>query len=147
MPVPVGEDLGMVFARRDGKWERGGSWIADCVTRYCGSALLVTRGDVFDCGNCGRRYPIAWPTEAAQAEIEAILALRPDPRTRNWNPGETPVDLLMENLVHGVPVVSHPELGASASRLVLDLSGDTPRVRILDSALVIDSNPQLAIGA
>jgi len=37
-----------------------------------------------------------------RATIEAILLLRPNPANRNWLPGETLADLVLENVVHGI---------------------------------------------
>jgi hypothetical protein len=34
--------------------------------------------------------------------VERLLMMRPDPSTRNWFPGETLGDLMMENGAHGI---------------------------------------------
>jgi hypothetical protein len=34
--------------------------------------------------------------------VERLLAMRPNPKNRNWRPGETLIDLMTENAVHGV---------------------------------------------
>jgi hypothetical protein len=121
-----------------------GRWIARCPARGCYSARQLNPGEGFICDDCGHIADVVWPPDTAL--IEHLLILRPDVTTRNWLPGETTDDLWLENIRHGVPLVAHPELGASASRLVLDTSGGVVRMRLLDEPLVIDSAP-LPIGA
>ena len=48
----------------------------------------------------GRWRVIRLPSE--RVELEALLALRPDPETRNWWPGETTADLAEQNAREGV---------------------------------------------
>lgn len=54
----------------------------------------------FHCMRCGLTCPADWPDNIA--DIERVLAQRPFSETRNWLPGETVDDLLMENAVHGL---------------------------------------------
>lgn len=77
-----------------------GRWIVDCTT--CTSALALPPGtEAMQCWDCGAIVPlIVWPPDVAS--IEAVLAYRPDPNTRNWEPGETVTDLIAENAVHGI---------------------------------------------
>lgn len=91
-----------------------GRWVADCPA--CGGAERIwpdglrTHPEVphpfgiFDstlhCGYTGATYDVAFPSEAA--EIMAVLARRPNELNRNWEPGETVMDLRLENLNHGV---------------------------------------------
>lgn len=46
------------------------------------------------------RCPVDWPPNIA--DIEALVLCRPVVSTRNWVPGEDLVDLLEENILHGV---------------------------------------------
>jgi hypothetical protein len=121
-----------------------GRWIVRCPARGCYSARQLNPGEGFRCDDCGHLADVIWPADTAL--IEHLLILRPDVTTRNWVSGETTDDLWLENIRHGVPLVAHPELGASASRLVLDTAGGQVRLRLLDEPLVIDSHP-VAIGA
>lgn len=122
-----------------------GRWIVRCPARGCYSARQLNPGENFRCDDCGHGADVVWPPDTAL--IEHLLILRPDVTTRNWLPGETANDLWLENLRHEVPLVRSPELGASASRLVLDASPDGQvRMRLLDEPLVLDSHPA-AIGA
>lgn len=121
-----------------------GRWVARCPARGCYSAKQLNPGEGFICDDCRHITDVVWPPDTDI--IEHLLVLRPDVTTRNWLPGESVDILWMENLRHGVPLVMHPELDASASRLYLDTAGGEVRLRLLDEPLVIDSNPA-AIGA
>lgn len=122
-----------------------GRWVARCPRLGCYSAKQLNPGQGFICDDCGHITDVVWPADTDI--IEHLLMLRPDVTTRNWTASETVDDLWLENLRHGVPLVKHPELGASASRLYLDTAGGQVRLRLLDEPLVIDSNPSAAIGA
>ena len=125
-----------------------GHWVVECGTKFCRDALRMEYGTGFLCPTCGIAQDVIWPSPADVQRIVALLAARPDPMTRNWLPGETVQHLLVENLAHGIDHASYPELGAAASRIVLDASGDgPPALRILDEPAVIDANPALEIGA
>lgn len=80
-------------------WSR---WIADCSSRHCTSALALAPGTpimrCFDCGWVTER--IVWPDHTDA--IETLLAMRPDEKTRNWEPGETLEQLANENVQHGI---------------------------------------------
>lgn len=100
-----------------------GRWVADCPSEGCHGAMLLLgdRRAGFLCGSCfnaevGHRYrPVQWPEE--RPDIEAVLAERPVPGTRNWTPaarpgwsrgrGETVADLVAENEAHGLHVPEH----------------------------------------
>lgn len=77
-----------------------GRWIVDC--RSCPSALQLPPGaDVAECWDCEAPIgPLVWPPDPGA--IEAALSFRPDPNTRNWEPGETVIDLIAENVAHGL---------------------------------------------
>jgi hypothetical protein len=127
-----------------------GRWVVECPqTRpfVCRDALQMHPGDpLFVCPTCDTRADIVWPQDVAM--IEELLMARPDPATRNWEPGETTTWLLTENLAHGVEHAVSPELGAASSRLVLDASGAGPvSIRMLDEMLTIDAAVRPEIGA
>jgi hypothetical protein len=87
---------GVVYA--EANW---GRWVGRCNGRYCFSAMQLTRFQpVFRCADCGTGADVVWPPFVEDAE--RLLMMRPDPRTRNWLPGEDLHDLLAENMVHGV---------------------------------------------
>lgn len=78
-----------------------GQWITDCRRRYCASAEPLTAGQTqMTCSNCGQVTAVTWPDDILA--IEALLAARPVPQTRNWFPGETLAGLAAENREHGV---------------------------------------------
>jgi hypothetical protein len=87
-----------------GDWVRAnwGRWIVDCTSRWCAGAMQVYPGQVLvTCGDCGTTAgPLIWPADPDG--VETILLMRPDEKTRNWLPGETLQDLLVENACHGI---------------------------------------------
>lgn len=122
-----------------------GGWVANCTTKFCTDARLVYPGQPFECSVCGLIADVAWPE--GQREIEALLMLRPDPKTRNWAPPETPVDLAFENMAHGIDGSVNALDGSASGRIVLDVSGDGgPRVVLLDEPRTIDAatRPEIA---
>ena len=80
-----------------------GRWVAECATKYCTEAHLVEPGDRFVCANCDRSYDVVFPD--AKHLIDAALERRVVPETRNWVPGETVQDLIVENEQHEGSVV------------------------------------------
>ena len=79
-----------------------GRWVADCPADQCSEAHRVTPGDGFLCVNCGLTSKLGWPLNMEQ--IDRVLSTRSVPETRNWLPGETIDDLVVENLEHKVGV-------------------------------------------
>ena len=91
-----------------------GVWIARCDCGADRSTLpapgcIVWLDDPWGwcvrCGNAssgGRWRAIVVPAEHERAAIEAALARRPDPATRNWWPGETVAELWRQNAEHGI---------------------------------------------
>ncbi len=94
-----------------------GRWVVECDAADCRGAIDVSQhlsaaGIVCDCQDrtacyhqtdpCGHIIRIDWP--GFRTELWRILAVRPDPITRNWLPGETVEDLKAENLLHGMRV-------------------------------------------
>lgn len=74
-----------------------------------------TEGVTCNCGvavpaGCGLVCGAAWPENIAA--IEKLLALRPAAQTRNWNPGEDLVDLMLDNAAHGVGMVGSDQIEA-----------------------------------
>lgn len=81
-----------------------GRWIARCPAGLCTNAMQLHRWQQhFACagaGGCGWTTDVLWPADPEA--VEALLALRPAARTRNWLPGETLQQLLLENAQHDV---------------------------------------------
>lgn len=80
-----------------------GRWIVHCP--FCTGAQHASKSDrKFLCVTCWHRGTAAadrwllvlWPTDAMLEAVERELLRRPDPRTRNWRPGETPTQLSLE---------------------------------------------------
>lgn len=120
-----------------------GRWVAQCPRLQpfvCRDALQVwwPESKVFDCPTCGLIAELGWPAE--RAKIEELLMARPDPATRNWEPGESLTLLLTENLAHGIDHSSAPEVGAAMSRLMFD--SESLELRLLDEPLIIDAAPR-----
>jgi hypothetical protein len=89
-----------------------GHWIASC---ECGSEGEPSPGCVVwldwpigwcvRCGNAGaggRWRPVVVPDSPTALAIAAVLDLRPDPATQNWEPGESVAELVAENAAHGL---------------------------------------------
>jgi hypothetical protein len=76
---------------------------------------------------CGNSYAAQWPATSLRAGVEQLLALRPDPAKRNWEPGETLEQLLWENAAHGIP----------APDLILDPGRDGVTFAIIDDAVTV----------
>ncbi len=97
--VPTRTTSGAVLAR-----VVRSDWAAPC--SFCRNVQVIQRGEPFFCvdcamqGNHGLAMEVTWPSD--QKAIEAILAMRPDPNTRNWTPGETVRSLIAENKTRGV---------------------------------------------
>lgn len=91
-----------------------GLWVAQCPVPGCMNAEKFGRcqdgtvggltGQAFRCrveyGGCGITCPADWPANIA--DIETLVLARPFAVNRNWLPGEDLVDLLGENITHGV---------------------------------------------
>jgi hypothetical protein len=79
-------------------------WIVRCPRDWCDNALAVERWQQrFECfgpDSCAWTSPIVWPADPEG--IEALLAMRPARKNRNWLPGETLQELLAENAAHDV---------------------------------------------
>jgi len=101
-------------------WSR---WIARCPAPYCRGAAALDYGQTTAvCLEpwCGAVADVVWP--ANLPDIEYLVALRPDPTTRNWEPGETIHDLLADNMLHGIvppgPLDGGPLLALLGDRIV-----------------------------
>jgi hypothetical protein len=74
-----------------------GMWVVDCPR--CPSALQVPlRAPEAMCWDCGAEYTIRWPHDPVA--VETLLNARPNPLNRNWSPGETLEQLMIENAAH-----------------------------------------------
>jgi hypothetical protein len=97
-----------------------GYWVAKCPRPWCINVEWFGPGpntgrvgglgrEGFTCLRCELRCASDWPDFAD--EIWRLLERRPQIETRNWEPSETPADLLAENATHGLLDVG--ELGRS----------------------------------
>jgi hypothetical protein len=108
-----------------------GMWVADCPAGCGGVEQLyeakhrggprVVRRTLFHCSYCHHATSdIDWPSD--EADIMAVLQLRPIPHNRNWYPADHPTavrfglehgqsvqDLRDENEAHGVPATPSEE--------------------------------------
>jgi hypothetical protein len=80
-------------------------WLWDCPV--CNGSELCSdldpRAVCRLCGNAGDGWwQIVWPDDTTRERVEVLLERRPDPRTRNWTPGELVEQLQAENLQHGI---------------------------------------------
>lgn len=81
-----------------------GRWLWRC---ECGAANHVWMGGgnvCLECNNAethGRPRIIVMPNPGQREQIEKLLLMRKDRRSRNWKPGETLMDLRLENIRHG----------------------------------------------
>jgi hypothetical protein len=121
-----------------------GAWVAECPRPEClnvekrGRCDDGTTGgldaDRFHCrepyGGCGLTCGVEWPYRIA--EIEALVLARPFRDTRNWRPGEDLLDLLGENLQHGI--VPTGALESGPSRTLLAIVDDEVQQGALESA-------------
>lgn len=110
----------IIETRRLRAWARvnWGRWVVDCPV--CPDALMMGPGTrLFQCWECGAEADVVWPVNTAG--IDRMLALRPMPNTRNWQPGETLHDLAVENLLHGIgPALPGEELLIVGDRIITD---------------------------
>jgi hypothetical protein len=94
-----------------------GRWISRCVTSWCTDAWGPDLGEQFwQCPSCGLVNEVAWPADPIA--VEALLLMRPDPKTRNWEPHETLEDLVMENGAHGILPPGLLEVGGDVALII-----------------------------
>ena len=92
-----------------------GRWLVDCP--HCSSALTIDSEwgwydplnkkiqprSYFRCWDCGLTAEVEWPPDELVFSAERLLMMRPDPKTRNFDPKlETLNDLMWENGAHGI---------------------------------------------
>lgn len=122
-------------ARAYANW---GRWVADCPHPYCDSALGVALGEaVFRCRECDTAADLVWPANVW--DIATVLAMRPHPKTRNWVPGETLEDLVLENLAHGVVPPAWLTLGGGPRLVLTNDRITTGRLPAVPRALAIEA--------
>jgi len=86
----------------------GSCWIALCPSGDGGAEFVNFEDPRFFCCNCrnrqwgGKPLRMVLPDPAVRLQVETVLLKRPDPATRNWEPGESVEDLKVENLSNGV---------------------------------------------
>jgi hypothetical protein len=79
-------------------WSR---WISDCANPACRNGWRVDMSVVlWMCRDCWTVTRPIWPADPGA--IAWLLSQRPEAKTRNWEPGESLTDLLMENAAHGI---------------------------------------------
>lgn len=106
--IKYASDIPIIEA--EANWSR---WIARCPA--CPSALQLVPGTLaFACWDCGARAEVRWPDADMIAGVERLLSMRPNVTTRNWLPGETLIDLMMENGKGGIFDDLPPELGTGS---------------------------------
>lgn len=132
-------------------------WLVDCA--WCPSALTMgppvpdAMGRIrpglewgqaeMICWDCGRlTAPIAWPADPGA--VMALLGLRPQVITRNWDPGETLDDLLAENAAHDI-LPPMDALPGSKPAVMLTVDGFVVGGALLD--LLPDADARRALGA
>jgi hypothetical protein len=114
-------------------------WIADCL--WCDGALILRPGTPnFDCPTCDSAWEVIWPSEETCVGIVRLLMMRPDPKNRNWLPGETLIDLMWENGRHGV--FDGLELDEPGTAVALSVDETTIRI----DKLALTSSPPKAVG-
>jgi hypothetical protein len=78
-----------------------GRWVARC--SWCPSAITAEPGlPAYRCVECARWNEVVWPDADMVHGVLRLLSMRPDVTTQNWLPGETLVDLMIENGQHGI---------------------------------------------
>jgi hypothetical protein len=118
--------VAVLLTNRARAWVRWGDWVAECPGGCNNVEFLfdlrnkrnpesprTVRKAVFHCSYCKHIADIEWAAD--EAEIMAVLDLRPIPHNRNWLPdqhplalrwgvehGQTVADLVEENREHGV---------------------------------------------
>lgn len=77
-------------------------WRCEC---GAGNHVWLGGGNVcLECNNAithGRPRVIVMPGAGQREQIEKLLLMRKDKASRNWQPGETLMDLRLENIRHG----------------------------------------------
>lgn len=101
-----------------------GRWLAKCPR--CPNAEAAgdpvtggLTGDRFRCSMCGLRCPADWPPSVD--DIWRLLCQRPNPATRNWEPGESLMDLFADNVAHGIWPATPEVMAAQPGGLVLEV--------------------------
>lgn len=102
-----------------------GRWIADCPRCPSAEAMLSRHQPLFVCADCGLRAEIEWPPMTL--DIERLLLMRPNVTNQNWEPGETLIDLMVENAEHGIFNDTDATLVVDAERIRVDTLPATHR--------------------
>lgn len=118
----MGSVVSRLVSVRTKAYANWGRWVAGC--SRCPSALdLAPLTPVLQCWECGTRTEVEWPSEEMVYGIERLLLMRPDVTKQNWTPGETLVDLVTENGMHGIfalPEGFEPRLIVDPERIRVD---------------------------
>jgi hypothetical protein len=105
-----------------------GRWIVQCWVCESARSLRSLRFGTprFDCWDCGLEAEVLWPSEEMRQGIQRLLMMRPYPKHRSWEPGETLNDLMRENADNGLfdhlPVEAEPTslLTVTDDRILVD---------------------------
>jgi hypothetical protein len=113
-------------------------WKAFCGHRHAcdGAAALQRFQPGFICQSCGRATDVIWPAAEMVQGVERLLMMRPNPKNRNWLPGEDLVDLMNENADHGVLL---PYISDDTEGRLLSVASD----KILTDALPLAQRREL----
>lgn len=83
-------------------------WVVACPFDCNGAQLASKEFRRFFCVDClnaeadGQWVEVAWPADDFVVDVERLLEVRPDPRTRRWWPNESLGVLVAENMEHGL---------------------------------------------
>lgn len=116
---------GILLAGGDYVCANWGRWVVHCSGAFCFNAMQVYPGQTFvTCTDCETTLgPLVWPADPDG--VETLLLMRPDMRTRNWNPGETLQDLISENIVHGILPPGVQAIPGAPAQILMRTSGDS----------------------
>lgn len=121
-----------------------GAWVGRCPSPWCTSAKVLDDDDrVFRCDECPTVADVAWPED--KAAIQALLMMRPDPKTRNFLPYETTTDLMFQNVAHGIDMSTNHLDGSARGQLLFD--PETLGVTLLPEPIAIDQAVRPEIGS
>ena len=100
LDIPWGAPRGKVQA-----YIHNDAWVAYCPDITCTGIIIVDEEDpvmfCVDCHNAlNNKHPYSIEFKNKN-EVEHLMSLRKNPRTRNWLPGETIEDLMLEQERHG----------------------------------------------
>ena len=119
-----------------------GRWVARSgrPDRCSYNAELEPFQPAFACPECGAVTEVIWPDAETVQGVVRLLMMRPHAENRNWKPGESLIDLMVENAEHGIFDGAGLDAAPGTALLVVDDN------RIQTDALPASVEPALAIG-